>query len=134
MKNAVEVRTNHLSLVEKLPESREKEFTSLSDVAKNVISFVNSKDCKKQTYRMEVRTPDGKCLHYGVRATNSNSARIEANQMLASMSNAFQDERIVWRMAGDRDWSFIGAVKTKKSLWHKLVDYFFVIDEEEQTN
>lgn len=88
--------------------------------------------CSLRTFRMEINTPDGKIRHYGLRSDNQEDAREQAIQMVNDMAFSYGDNRIMWRLAGDRHWSFHGAVHTKKSLLQKITEYFFVLDDEDE--
>lgn len=126
MKTAEEIRVNPFSLVVNLPESKEKSFTNVSKQSKE-----NQKDCSMQTYRIEVLTEEGKCLHYSLRASSKSEARMLSHNFIASMVYAYKDERLAYRLAGDNTYKFFGAEAEKKSLWRKVVDYFFVIEDEQ---
>lgn len=122
------VRPNHLSLVESAPTIRETKRTFTK------ASTVEESDCKLQAFRIEVRTSDAKSLHYPIRSTNKMDARFQAAKFVADMAFAYQDERIAWRMAGEQNWTFQGAVNDKKSLWRKIAEFFFILDEEKQVD
>lgn len=94
--------------------------------------FLQDKKLDCRTYRIEVRTPDGAIRFYGLKASNKSVAREEAVTVVQQMVTSFNDERILWRMAGDKDWSLNGAtVQSKKpSLFARVMDYFFVMDED----
>lgn|SRR5690606_21555222 len=126
MRTAKEVRVNPFSLVVNLPESKEKTFSNVSSESKE-----NQKDCSLQTYRIEVLTSEGKCLHYSLRASSKSEARMQSHNFIASMVYAYKDERLAYRLAGDNTFKFFGANAEKKSLWRKVVDYFFVIEDEQ---
>lgn len=104
--------------------------TTMERVFNVVFSQEKKLDCR--TYRMEVRTPDGAIRFYGLKASDKSVARKEAVAVVQGLVTSFQDERILWRMAGDKDWSLNGAaVHTKKpSLLAKVMNYFFVMDED----
>ncbi|EAR66197.1 MULTISPECIES: DUF6018 family natural product bioysynthesis protein [Bacillus] len=75
-------------------------------------------------YRMEIRTPDGKKRIYSLKENSKSAARFEAQSIVEEMINSFEDERIMWKMTGDKHWNF-GAAKTRKSISKKLLHYFF---------
>lgn len=119
-------RPNPFSLVEKKPTFQETQRTFTPAVT------LEKSDCRLQTFRIEVKTSDAKSLHYPIRSTNKMEARSQAAKFVSDMAFAFQDERIAWRLAGEQNWTFQGAVKEKKSLWRKIAEYFFILDEEVQ--
>lgn len=121
-------RPNHLSLVESLPTFREPQKTF------KPASTLEDPDCRLQTFRIEVKTSDAKSLHYPIRSTNKMDARSQAAKLVSDMAYAYQDNRIAWRMAGEQNWTFQGAVKDKKSLWRRAAEYFFILDEETQVD
>ena len=117
------VKPNPFSLVENPVKSKEKNGAFRASILK---------DCSVRTFRMEINTSDGKIRHYGLRSDNQEDAREQAAQMVNDMAFSYGDERIMWRLAGDRHWSFQGAVHKKKSLLQKITEYFFVLDDEEE--
>lgn len=122
------VRPNPFSLVENPPAFKEttRTFTPASPS--------ETPDCKLQAFRIEVKTSDARSLHYPIRSDNKLEARAQASKLVEDMAFAFQDERIIWRLAGDQNWTFQGAVKEKKGLLRKIAEYFFILDEEIQIN
>ncbi|MDX1807509.1 MAG: DUF6018 family natural product bioysynthesis protein [Paenisporosarcina sp.] len=99
--------------------------------------FMDESNCRN--FRMEVRTPDGKVRFYAMKELNKIKARLEAEKFIDSLVEHFNDERILWRMAGDRDWSFVSAAttstvstkssKSTKSLAQRFFDYWFMPEE-----
>lgn len=117
------VKPNPFTLVQNSVDSKEK---------KGAFTSSKLKDCSLRTFRMEINTSDGKIRHYGLRSDNQEDAREQAIQMVNDMAFSYGDNRIMWRLAGDRHWSFQGAVHTKKSLLQKITEYFFVLDDDEE--
>lgn len=85
-------------------------------------------DCMS-AFRIEVKSSKGS-FHYPIRANDKIVARQKAKQFVVDMAFAYQEERIAWRMAGDKNWTFNGAEKEKKSLLRKIGEYFFGLEEE----
>ena len=105
--------------------------TIMERVFNEVFSQEKKLDCR--TYRIEVRTPDGAIRFYGLKAIDKTVARKEAIAVVQELVTSFQDERILWRMAGDKDWSLNGAASnTKKpSLFARAMNYFFDLEDED---
>ena len=80
-----------------------------------------------RNYRLEIRTPDGNRRYYSIRAKSKREARVEAENILKEMIQSFGDERFLWRMAGDRNWSF--GMRQSQPFLHtflkKITNYFF---------
>lgn len=90
--------------------------------------FGGTENCRY--FRMEVRTPDSKRRFYSLKADSKGAARVEANELVRDMIEAFRDERIMWRMVGDRNWNFGSAVnESKKSIFHRALNYFFDLED-----
>lgn len=104
--------------------------TTMERVFNEVFSQEKKLDCR--TYRIEVRTPDGAIRFYGLKASDKSVARQEAVTVVQQLVTSFKDERILWRMAGDKDWSLNGAAvhTNKPSLFKRIMNYFFVMDED----
>lgn len=86
-------------------------------------------DCRQ--FRVEIRTPDRKIRFYSLRSNKKGLARLEANELVRDMIEVFQDERIMWRMTGDKNWSF-GSVAVKnpnKSMLSRVLNYFFDLED-----
>lgn len=83
-------------------------------------------------FRMEVRTPDGARRFYSLKADTKGTARLEAVEIVREMVQSFDDERIMWRMVGDKNWTFgtnsHEARVASKSLYDKIAYYFFGLD------
>lgn len=80
-------------------------------------------------YRMEVRTPDGKRRFYSLKARSKGMARLEAVEIVSEMVDRYNDERIMWKMVGDQNWTF-GTDShelriARKSTFDKFCYYFF---------
>lgn len=105
--------------------------TVLERVYYEVFAKEKKLDCR--TYRIEVRTPDGAIRYYGLKTSDKSLARKEALEVVHQIVTSFKDERILWRMAGDKDWYLNGsAIATKKqSLFKRAMNYFFDMEEED---
>lgn len=108
--------------------------TVMERVFKEVFSQEKKLDCR--TYRIEVRTPDGAIRFYGLKAIDKSVARKEAIAVVQELVTSFQDERILWRMAGEKGWSLNGAASNSKkpSLFARAksaMNYFFELEDED---
>ncbi|WP_028393915.1 DUF6018 family natural product bioysynthesis protein [Bacillus cihuensis] len=113
----------------KLAILSERTETTMARINREV--FGGSTDCRK--VRMEIRTPDGNRRIYSLNAVTKGEAREEAVQIVKSMVKTFNDERVMWRMAGDRVWSFGAAGVAsgpKQSVFKRFFDYFFELNED----
>lgn len=91
---------------------------------------LGNEDCSRY-FRMEVRTPDGKKRFYSLKAGSKGAARVEASELVYEMVESFKDERIMWRMVGDRNWRF-GATfdsKPRKSIMNRFINFFFDLED-----
>ncbi|WP_282155741.1 DUF6018 family natural product bioysynthesis protein [Cytobacillus gottheilii] len=83
-------------------------------------------------FRIEVRTANGGRRFYALKARKESEARLEAVKLITDMVNTFQDEKIAWRMAGDKNWTFgthsFEARIAKKSWFNRFAYYFFALD------
>ena len=105
--------------------------TTMSKIGREVFGKGEADYCPK--YRMEVRTPNGTVRFFALRAKSKELARLEAVKMVQEMVEAYQDERIIWRMANDSSWSFGSATQevaplTFKDKVKKFLDAFFEIE------
>lgn len=104
--------------------------TTLEKVGREVFGLSEPDYCT--TYRVEVRCPDGTVRFYGLRAATKDQARIEGIKLIGSMVDTYQDDRIVWRMANDSNWSFgtktQSSSSTIKDKFKKILNAFFEID------
>ena len=109
----------------------QQETTIMERVFNDVFSQEKKLDCR--TYRIEVRTPDGAIRFYGLKAIDKSVARKEAIAVVQELVTSFQDERILWRMAGEKGWSLNGSTShTKKpSLFARAMNYFFDLEDED---
>ena len=87
-------------------------------------------------YRVELRLPDGKNRFYALRADSKTNARHEAVSLVESMVQKFGDERVIWRLAGDNNWSFGGyrhekstKVSRTKMTMKRVLNYFFELED-----
>lgn len=103
--------------------------TLLEKVYHDVFGERTAEDCRY--YRAELRTPDGKIRFYSLKSSSKKDARKEAQKLFHQMTQVYNDERIIWRMAGDKQWSFGSASSksAKPSLWNRFVTYFFVLED-----
>ena len=103
--------------------------TRLEKVYHEVFGEREVEDCRY--YRAELRTPDGKIRHYSLKSSTKKEARKEAQSLFHQMTQVYNDERLIWRMAGDNQWSFGSAQtkSTKPSVWNRFVDYFFALED-----
>jgi len=88
-------------------------------------------DANCRYFRLEMRTPDGKRRFYSLKADSKEEARTEAKELIHCMMSSFQDERIMWRMVGDKNWNLGSALakKSKKSIIHRALGYFFDLED-----
>lgn len=104
--------------------------TTMERVRREVFGEITIPDCR--TYRIEMRSPDGNIRYYSFRTSDKSVAREEAVLLVKQMVEQFQDERVIWRMAGDKNWS-IGSstpVHKKPSILKRFVEYFFLPEED----
>lgn len=103
--------------------------TKMEKVYREVFGGTIDSDCRN--FRMEMRSPDGKIRYYSLKASDKNVARKEAVALVHHIVKQFQDERIIWRMAGDKNWSIGSATShaAKPSMFKRFVDYFFLIED-----
>lgn len=108
-------------------------FASESDYRKVTVKEPTSEpDCR--TFRVEIRTPDGAIRYYGLKSSDKSIARKEALSVIQSLVSSFSDDRILWRMAGDRNWYLNGSTaptNKKDSFFKRAMNYFFDLDDED---
>lgn len=96
------------------------------------ISEITSQIEDSRFYRLEVRTPDGARRFYSIKAKSKLAARKEGVQIIQGMIKSFNDERIMWRMVGDRNWIFgMQSAKARvaiKSAFDRFAYYFFGLE------
>lgn len=95
--------------------------------------FMENGDADCRNYRIEVRTPNGQIRYYAMKESNKAKARMEAEKLISQMVLQFNDERILWRMANDRNWSIASSAnqttKSKKPFGKRVFDYWFLPEE-----
>jgi hypothetical protein len=83
-------------------------------------------------FRVEVRVPNEGRRFYSLKNRSKSQARIEAQEIVTALVETFQDEKIAWRMTGDKKWTFgpysFEARIAKKSWFDKFAYYFFALD------
>lgn len=112
-----------------------REISVMNRVFQEVFGPSEIEDCR--TYRVEVRLPDGKNRFYALRAESKENARQEAVSIVESMVQDFEDERVIWRLAGDNNWTFGGyrqyenttKISKPKMTMKRILNYFFELED-----
>ncbi|MCM3358133.1 DUF6018 family natural product bioysynthesis protein [Psychrobacillus sp. MER TA 171] len=101
-----------------------QQISVMERVGREVFNTVPRVDC---TYRVEVRTSDGAIRYYGLRTQNKAAARKEAVKIIKQLLTS-NDDRILWRMAGERNWS-LNVPVNKVSKFKRGLNWFFDLED-----
>lgn len=99
--------------------------------------FYKEGECR---FTMEVLTADKTIRHYNLHAISKPKAMNEATELVTLMKQQFELDRIIWRIPGVTNWSFVSAqaevqqkpikkVTLRERMSQFVEKYFYIEDE-----
>lgn len=115
----------------KLAEQNEGD--RLYRAARNTADKVNDYFLKKRLascsdFRVEIKTPDGKNLHYTLTGDVEKKARQQAENLVDELAHSYGYDRTAWKLNCDNRWTFQGALQKRQTFIDKILDFFFVAE------